>query len=99
MPPYQLYLLASSFLAGRSATVRHGSVLLLYAVYLYLFYRLGQHFPIAAGHGATSDVIERVMEQVMSRVGVIGVTIMAVLSGFGAVNGPYTYMSVFIRCA
>lgn len=59
---------------------------------LYLFWKIGDPFPILSPkHGIIS------IEQCISRVGVIGVTVMACLSGFGAVNCPYTYMSYFVK--
>lgn len=59
---------------------------------MYFFWKLGDPFPILSPkHGILS------IEQLISRVGVIGVTLMALLSGFGAVNCPYTYMSYFLR--
>ena len=60
--------------------------------YVYLFWKIGDPFPIlSAKHGIIS------IEQCISRVGVIGVTVMAFLSGFGAVNCPYTYLSFFVK--
>lgn len=74
---------------------RHIRVLLTAGAWwasLYFFWKIGDPFPILSPkHGIFS------IEQCIGRVGVIGVTLMALLSGFGAVNYPYTSMFLFIR--
>lgn len=71
------------------------NLLMTFIVWLFmffLFWKIGDPFPITSpNHGILS------IEQCISRVGVIGVTVMAFLSGFGAVNCPYTYMSYFVK--
>ncbi|VEL28977.1 unnamed protein product [Protopolystoma xenopodis] len=66
--------------------------LIMWGVYIFLFWKVGDSFPI---QGPRQDIL--MMEQCISRVGVIGVTIMALLSGFGAVNYPYTCMTLFAQ--
>lgn len=57
-----------------------------------IFVKIGDQFPITSpNYGALS------IEQGLSRVGVIGVSLIGVLSGFGAVNYPYTSMTCFMR--
>ncbi|XP_003745216.1 Golgi pH regulator [Galendromus occidentalis] len=63
-----------------------------YFVFLFAFWKIGDNFPI---HNPKHGIFG--MEQIISRVGVIGVTVMALLSGFGAVNYPYTSMAYFMR--
>lgn len=60
-------------------------------IHLYAFWKVGTSFPI---FGSKDGVI--FFEHCIGRVGVIGVTIMALLSGFGAVNYPYTCMTYFV---
>jgi len=60
--------------------------------YIGIFWKIGDPFPI---HNAKHGVLS--VETCISRVGVVGVTIMALLSGFGAVNYPYTSMAIFMR--
>jgi hypothetical protein len=65
---------------------------LLWLVFFYFFWKIGDPFPmLSKEHGIFS------IEQLISRVGVIGVTLMAILSGFGAVNAPYECLSYFVR--
>ncbi|CAG2169681.1 unnamed protein product, partial [Oppiella nova] len=64
----------------------------VWLLFIYLFWKIGDPFPILSPkHGILS------IEQGISRVGVIGVTLMALLSGFGAVMYPYTSMACFMR--
>uniref|UniRef100_A0A669EXE7 G protein-coupled receptor 89B n=1 Tax=Oreochromis niloticus TaxID=8128 RepID=A0A669EXE7_ORENI len=72
---------------------------MVWFTFMYFFWKLGDPFPILS---PISNIVlwkEWILsiEQLISRVGVIGVTLMALLSGFGAVNCPYTYMSYFLR--
>ena len=60
--------------------------------YIYLFWKVGDPFPILSPKQGILSI-----EQGISRIGVIGVTVMALLSGFGAVNYPYTSMAYFMR--
>jgi len=90
IPFYIAYLLLNTIKIVRDFRLVLVLTLIAWCFYLYLFWKLGNPFPISNRHEFFS------IEQCISRVGIIGVTAMAILSGFGAVNCPYTYMTYFI---
>lgn len=65
--------------------------IILWLFYLYWFWRIGDPFPLLTLNRGIFTI-----EQGVSRIGVVGVTVMAILSGFGAVNFPYTNMDYFM---
>ncbi|ELU18131.1 hypothetical protein CAPTEDRAFT_190373 [Capitella teleta] len=93
LPFYIAYFIVHNI--GFVPPKKHIQILLTFiswVVFLYFFWKIGDPFPILSPkHGILS------IEQCIGRIGVIGVTIMAVLSGFGAVNYPYTSMHYFVR--
>jgi hypothetical protein len=95
IPYAQVYLLCRNrdkdVFQRRAHTVAFLSLL----VFLYMFSQLGFQLPILSKEKSHHSFLSITFN--MSRVAVIGVTIMAVLAGFGAVNSPYTTMSYFLR--
>lgn len=91
LPFYIAYYIVSNIRFVKRKLV-YWLTFIIWATFIYFFWKIGDPFPILSPkHGILS------IEQGISRVGVIGVTLMALLSGFGAVNCPYTYMSYFVQ--
>lgn len=92
IPFYQIYTMVRHQLPMMPHFHTAVFCLIIWLLYLFLFWKIGNPFPILSKeHGIFS------LEPGMSRIGVIGVTVMAVLSGFGAVNSPYTCLFYFLR--
>ncbi|CAG9763111.1 unnamed protein product [Ceutorhynchus assimilis] len=90
-PFYIAYYCISNIRYVRSDYVKHLTIL-TWLIFLAVFWKIGDPFPINHPNQGFFS-----MESLVSRIGVIGVTVMALLSGFGAVNYPYTSMKYFMR--
>ncbi|KAF0517988.1 Golgi pH regulator [Gigaspora margarita] len=111
MPFYQLYLIITKIQESLRLRYSIVIVILCWATYFYIFWRVGDFFPIekTASAAEKNDHLTNFTDSTkipqgdvfiqfgMSRVGVIGVTLMAILSGFGAVNSPYATLFFFLR--
>jgi hypothetical protein len=97
LPLYMIYLACKPLVRTRLQLAV--STTLCFSVFLFIFYKLGDPFPIlsAAQQHSNSTAALLSIEHGVSRIGVVGVSAMAMMSGFGAVNCPYTYMEYFLR--
>jgi len=68
---------------------------IFFCFFLWVFYKIGDPFPIVSDKNSRHGLFS--IEHGVSRIGVVGVTSMAIFSGFGAVNCPYTYIHYFLR--
>ncbi|KAK3264084.1 hypothetical protein CYMTET_27151, partial [Cymbomonas tetramitiformis] len=93
LPYYHAFSILQSYgiRPMRSAAV----AVVAFLSFLYAFYRIGVHFQFESEAPGLAGIFT--IAQAVKRVGVIGVVLLAVLSGFGAVNLPYTYLSLFTR--
>jgi golgi pH regulator len=91
IPYYIIHSLISNirFVSARYSTP---ITVILCLTYLYCFWRIGDPFPLLSVNRGIFT-----LEQGVSRIGVVGVTVMAILSGFGAVNFPFINMNYFIH--
>ena len=95
MPLYMIALAVQPMVRTRTQLV--AATAAAFSLFLLIFYKLGDPFPILSDAHKKHMLSLLSIEHGVSRIGVIGVTSMAVMSGFGAVNCPYTYMAVFMR--
>jgi golgi pH regulator len=75
----------------RSTTPYPKLLIVIFLVYLWFIYKLGSLFPLMDPSVSTSLFS---IEQGISRVGIVGITLMAFISGYGSVSGPATYIFV-----
>ncbi|KAK9914979.1 hypothetical protein WJX75_003304 [Coccomyxa subellipsoidea] len=92
LPYTHCYCTLASHRKVRRGHAAVGALMFL-AAFLYVFWRVGKYWP---GVPQPTDGIFR-LNQAVSRVGVMGVSLIAVLSGYGSVNLPFSYLSLFIR--
>lgn len=76
------------------------SSLICELLFLYIFWRIGDPFPMV--RSSALKAVPRLLadlsiEAAMSRILVIGTTMLAILSGFTAVHLPYSYLSSIIH--
>jgi len=92
IPFYQSYTLCAF---SKIRRIRLTFTIILFLLYLLIFWRISIYFPIYSKYASPKDI--NTLTEGIGRVGIFGVTFMAILSAFGAVNSPYTTLSIFLK--
>lgn len=101
LPCYEIYMVLKNYL--KITNVRRLGTLcaVLQLGFMYFMWRIGEPLPVQLeGEMRPSSALSldtRIINVFISRIGIIGVTVMAFLSGYGAVNFPFLYISYFLR--
>lgn len=85
------YLLLKSLVFGQSKSNFPKALILILCIYLWLFYKMGHIFPLIDQSVPTSFFS---LQQGLGRIGILGITLMAFISGYGSVSGPSAYLFV-----
>lgn len=91
VPLYHSYRTFSGVLHKHHSLMMAG---LTWLAFMYCFWRMGYYLP---GVPPPGDGGQLSVKQAISRVGVLGTWMIAVLSGYAAVSVPYSYLSLFVR--
>ena len=78
-------------LFNRSKSPFPKMLIVVFVLYFWCFYKIGSIFPIIDQSIATSLFS---VQQGISRIGIIGITLLALISGYGSVAGPATFIFV-----
>ncbi|KAF3934893.1 hypothetical protein ABW19_dt0204929 [Dactylella cylindrospora] len=73
------------------------TMIALFGIWIWLFYKLGDHLPLPPidqtlfpdGGVSLKKTAKGLSDECLSRLGVIGVSLMALLSGFGCISAPW----------
>ena len=80
------------------AALSHALAVVPTGAWLWCFYKVGEPFPVRLSAASSSlDWLGTLAAFCLSRAGVIGVVVSAVMSGSGAINGPATSLRRLVR--
>ena len=78
---------------GLRGALAHCAAMLACGVWLLAFWALCLYFHLALASGDSAPLAVAALEGAIGRLGVLGVTVVAALSGYGAIANPYSYFS------